>query len=351
MNLRFKTYKFILSGFLIIMLGGCISAGNQSREILINQNSTPIISSSQKIDSSPEVSLIVFNHKSNLFSISIPPSWKINEEESFAIFSAPDESASIQATVVNTGIPLDETGITNFIENTERNNFSHLIGYIQLDNITNHESGLIRIKSQFSISNSVQELTSIYIHKGTAVFMLHLQTSKVHAQTYATLFDQIILSAKFIPENINQLIPYNIGFDFIGPNSIFKVSIPTSWFHERKPISNGVVDSFTSPDNQATIENFYYNDGNPIKKTQADQIASQLLLERYAKDVRINEIQNQPDGSIRWTWSSVRNHISGTTFYEIRGNAFLMISLYCNTAYQSIFAPLFSSIILSYQPI
>jgi hypothetical protein len=346
---RFKISKFIFAILLIAFLGGSISACNNPGGKLANPNTLPATPSNQKTDSLSEVSMIEFIHKGNFFSISIPSDWNINEDESFATFSAPDESATIQATVVNTGIPLDETGFTNFIANTERNNFSHLIGYVQLNN--DNKSGIARISSQFSISNSLQELTSIYIHKDAAVFMLHMQTSKVHTQAYTTPFDQIILSAKFLPENINKLIPYNIGFDFIGPNNIFKISIPTSWFHVRKSITNGVVDAFTSPDNQGTIENFFYSDGNPIQKPQADQIASQLLLERYAKDVRIAEIQNQPDGSIRWTWSSARNHLSGTTYYELRGNTFLMISLYCNNAYQSVFTPLFSSIIQSYQPV
>jgi hypothetical protein len=74
-----------------------------------------------------------------------------------------------------------------------------------------------------------------------------------------------------------------------------------------------------------------------------------LLQEIYAKDVRISEVRTQPDLSIRWTWSSMIGNIEGTTFYETRGNFFLMLTFLSDIDVNNIFDPLFNLIIESYQ--
>ena len=309
--------------------------------------SKPLVNTSQPAN----FELAEFNHQQKLFSMLIPAGWKVREEETFATFAAPDETASIMAAVENTGIALDEASFTNYITLTEKNNFSHLKDYKQEEAKLDNHLGIATVRSQFYLANEAQELSSIYIRKENIIITMRLQANRSEYLKLEKLFDQVMNSAKFDLDKATGLIPYNMVYDFAHPMNVFTLKIPTSWRYNREEFANFAIDRFYSPDGLAWIENLTYDDGNVIKPNQAFTITANLVWELFAKDLRISEMKPQPDGSTRWVWRSDRNNIQGTTFYELRGTKFLMLSLITKKEVQEVIAPLFSLIIQNYTPL
>lgn len=334
--------------YIIPMLLACDPAAVQPLLIPVDATAaTPLVNTSQPAD--PE--LLEFNHQQKLFSLLIPAGWKVREEESFATFTAPDETVSILAAVENTGIALDETGFTNYISNSEKNNFSHLKDYKQEEAKLDNRLGIATIRSQFSLANEPQALSSFYIRKENIIITMRLQANRSEFSKLEKLFDQVMNSAKFDLDKASGLIPYNMVYDFAHPMNVFSIKIPTSWQYSREEFTNFAIDRFYSPDGAAWIENLTYDDGNVIKPDQAFNVTANLVWELFAKDLRISDIETQPDGSTRWIWRSEKNKIQGTTFYELKGTKFLLLSLIAKKDVQEVITPLFGVIIQNYKPL
>ncbi len=306
-----------------------------------------LVNTSQPADSE----LVEFNHQQKLFSMLIPAGWKVRAEASFATFTSPDETASILSAVENTGIPLDEAGFTNYISNTEKNNFSHLKDYRQEEAKLDNRLGIATIRSRFSLANEAQELSSFYIRKENVIITMRLQAYRSEFSKLEKLFDQIMNSAKFDLDKASGLIPYNMVYDFAHPMNVFSLKVPTSWRYSREEFTNFAIDRFYSPDGAAWIENLTYDDGNVIKPNQAFKITANLVWDLFAKDLQTFEMKPQPDGSTMWVWKSEKNKIQGTTFYELRGTKFLMLSLITKKEVQEVIAPLIGVIIQNYKPL
>lgn len=340
--------RILIALIIVMILLACNPASVQPLPIPANVTAAQaLVNNSQPVSSE----LIEFIHQQRLFSMLIPTGWKIREEDSFATFTAPDETASILAAVENTGIPLDKAGFTNYISTTEMHNFSHLKDYKQAEAKMDDRLGIATVRSQFYLANEAQELSSIYIRKENVIINMRLQASLAEYPNLEKLFDQVTNSAKFDLDKASRLIPYNMVYDFAHPMNVFSLKMPTAWRYSREEFTNFAIDRFYSPDGAAWIENLTYDDGNVIKPSQAFTITANLVWELFAKDLRISEMKPQPDGSTRWVWRSDRNKIQGTTFYELRGTKFLMLSLITKKEAQEVFAPLFSSIILNYAPL
>lgn len=295
--------------------------------------------------------LIDYTHKKLIYQLKIPVNWKVDEQESFTIITAPDDSASIEVNAVNTGIELNELGFANFVDATENNNYAGLRNYAQVERKVDNQKSVATLQSTFDSGNIPQKMLSIYQREGILVFYMHFQTSASTYEKNNPLFEQIIQSALFNSSATAEIIPYNIVYDFNGSKNLFILEIPTNWTYQKNTINNGILDKFLSPDGHARIENITYDDGNPITRAKADRIALELLKELYANDVRISEAQTQPDLSIRWSWASTKSGIEGTSFYETRGTSFLMLTLYWDKDYTDIFNPLFNRIIQTYHPL
>ena len=295
--------------------------------------------------------LIDYTHKKLIYQLKIPVGWKVDEQESFAYITAPDESASIIVAGVNTGVELNELGFANFVDATELNNFARNKNYSQVDRMLDYKSWVAILHSTFDSSNIPQKILSIYQREGNVVFYLIFQSNTDIYEKDSPLFDLIIHNAQFNSNNMAAIVPYNMVYDFSAPKNLFILEIPTNWTYQNNAIKNEILDRFISPDGHARIENITYDDGNAITRFKADRIALQLLQEIYAKDARIDEAKTQPDLSIRWSWASAKNGIEGTTFYETRGTSFLMLTFFCDKDYKGIFNPLFNQLIETYRTI
>lgn len=115
---------------------------------------------------------------------------------------------------------------------------------------------------------------------------------------------------------------------FTDPNDLYYIEVPADWTYEHyydEENNYYYIDTFTSPDGGAVIENIVYDDGTPFTGNQKSKFALYLLNTFYSStgkegDIRISDDKIMSDGSERLTWSSRGGGYSGISFLETRSN-------------------------------
>jgi len=115
---------------------------------------------------------------------------------------------------------------------------------------------------------------------------------------------------------------------FTDKNNLYSIEVPADWTYEQTYDSENnyyYIDTFTSPDGGAVIENIVYDDGEEFTGNQKSKFALYLLNVFYSStgqegDIRISDDSIMKDGSERLTWSSKSGGYSGISFLETRSN-------------------------------
>lgn len=114
---------------------------------------------------------------------------------------------------------------------------------------------------------------------------------------------------------------------FTDENKLYQIDVPADWTYEHtvdKTNNYYYIDTFTSPDQAALIENIVYDDGTPFVGQDKARFALYLLNTFYSKtgkegDIRVSDDRIMSDGSERLVWSSRGGGYSGISFLETRG--------------------------------
>ena len=144
---------------------------------------------------------------------------------------------------------------------------------------------------------------------------------------------------------------------FTDKNHLYQIDLPADWVHTSSSGQYYYIDTFTSPDKGAVIENIAYDyiNGTTFQASQKGQLALQLLNQNYSKtgsegDIKIIEEKQQPDGSDRLTWISKGGNYSGVSFFEIRQKTtFLMFTVDWGNDYESKYLDTLNKVIQSYR--
>jgi hypothetical protein len=145
---------------------------------------------------------------------------------------------------------------------------------------------------------------------------------------------------------------------FTDENGFYAIDIPSDWEYSHtvdEESNNYYIDTFSSPDGGAVVENIVYNDGTPFAGGQNGQFALQILNQLYSKtgregDIRISDDQIMKDGSERLTWTSKEGLYSGLSYFEIRDkNWFLMFTVNWGNAVQDEYLDTLNTVIESYR--
>lgn len=142
---------------------------------------------------------------------------------------------------------------------------------------------------------------------------------------------------------------------FTDKNNLYQIDVPADWVHTTSSGDHYYIDTFTSPDKGAVVENIAYDDGTPFSGSQNGQFALQLLNQNYSNtgaegDIKVTEEKQQPDGSDRLTWTSKAGNYSGISFFEIRHQTtFLMFTVDWGNDYESKYLDTLNTVIGSYR--
>ena len=115
---------------------------------------------------------------------------------------------------------------------------------------------------------------------------------------------------------------------FTDQNELDTIEVPANWdYSQTFDTENNFyyIDTFTSPDGGAVIENIVYDDGERFTGNQKAKFALYLLNTFYSAtgkegDIRVSDDSIMKDGSERLTWSSKAGGYSGISFLELRSN-------------------------------
>lgn len=115
---------------------------------------------------------------------------------------------------------------------------------------------------------------------------------------------------------------------FTDHNDLYSIEVPADWTYEQTvdtESNNYYIDTFTSPDGGAVIENIVYDDGTAFSGNQKSKFALYLLNTFYSAtgregDIRVTEDTIMKDGSERLIWTSKAGGYSGISFLEVRSN-------------------------------
>jgi hypothetical protein len=119
------------------------------------------------------------------------------------------------------------------------------------------------------------------------------------------------------------------GFNtFTDQNSLYTIEVPSDWTYEQTVDTENnyyYIDTFTSPDGGAVIENIVYDDGERFTGSQKGKFALYLLNTFYSStgkegDIKVTDDSIQKDGSERLIWTSKGGGYSGISFLELRSN-------------------------------
>ncbi|HEX2698526.1 MAG TPA: hypothetical protein VHM28_12520 [Anaerolineales bacterium] len=145
---------------------------------------------------------------------------------------------------------------------------------------------------------------------------------------------------------------------FTDQNKYYSIDVPADWKYEQttdKQSNNYYIDTFTSPDGNAVIENIAYDDGTAFQGSDESKFGLYLLNTFYSKtgkegDIRISEEKQQQDGSDRLTWTSKGGGYSGFSYLEVRnGSTFLMFTVDWGNDYEDQYLDTLNAVIDSYR--
>ncbi len=156
--------------------------------------------------------------------------------------------------------------------------------------------------------------------------------------------------------------PSNTGSlqTFTDQNKLFAIDLPADWTYGQTTDQTNnyyYIDTFTSPDKNALVENIVYNDDKPFSGADKGKFALYLLNRFYSNtgkegDIRVSDDSIQKDGSERLTWTSKGGGYSGISFFEVRGNdlkTFLMFTVEWSNGAEDQYIDTLNSVISSYR--
>jgi hypothetical protein len=114
------------------------------------------------------------------------------------------------------------------------------------------------------------------------------------------------------------------------------------------------MDTFTSPDGNAVIQNIAYDDGTPISGSTNAQFALNLLDKYFSTNgqtgsITISDTNMENDGSERLSWSSASMDASGISFIEVRNQTtFLIFTVEWKNNYKSQYFNILDQVTASY---
>ena len=145
---------------------------------------------------------------------------------------------------------------------------------------------------------------------------------------------------------------------FTDQNNLYTIEVPADWIYEQTYDAEDnyyYIDTFTSPDGGAVIENIVYDDGTRFTGNQKGRFALYLLNTFYSStgkegDIRVSDDKIMEDGSERLTWTSRGGGYSGYSFLEVRSNGttFLLFTVDWGNDVEDIYRDTLEYVIESY---
>ena len=132
-------------------------------------------------------------------------------------------------------------------------------------------------------------------------------------------------------------------------NGSYSMEVPQYWQYRTESSENSVVDTFTSPDENAVIQMAVYDDGEPISGSVAGAFVRNLLRNYYAKDIVVTAYKYLPDGKEELIWYSEGSNYEGITYFDARDTELIFYTIMMATDFKESHSELLSNALNSFQ--
>jgi hypothetical protein len=288
-----------------------------------------------------------YEHENGAFTIRLPVDWEVEPKNHSIFVTSPDGVVAFEISYINVGVPLNDEALTAFIDAVEDNFFATFPEYTVGDYEPQPDGSILVYKTLELSSGVPQTVFSYYQQEGAVVFEQDYWVDTDAMDQYSEGLLAVANSMTFDPDAAAAADVYAIVYTFTGPNDYFEFAVPYGWTYERNEEGSIIADRFVAADNGAFIENLTYDDGQAAADLPA--FARQMLADYYGlDDLEVEEEEDQPDGSVRLSWNSASEGLTGETFYETRGNAVLLLSWLVPPDDYDLYHPVWNTLIGSY---
>lgn len=289
-----------------------------------------------------------YSHPQGLFSLEVPDDWSVTHDQNTVFFEGAGGNLSAYVEVVNTGYPLDTHSMANFIEVREKGMAAEYQNYFEVDRRNIPETEAILVSKQILDQTNREMMVTLYQQDGPAILVLDFLADQDSFEHYQNILDTLIYSAQVSSEAVsrlsvdsfNQAKPYSNGF--------INILVPPYWKIRQVRGENTVIDTITSPDDQAVIQMIAYDDGMKMSKNIAGDLALTLLRENYTSGITVLADEVLANGREKLNWRATNNNYQGTVTFETRESALYMVTIIWGNDPKGYYQDILQEIVNSY---
>ncbi|MBN1310005.1 MAG: hypothetical protein JXB30_01210 [Anaerolineae bacterium] len=344
----------VLSLMLVLLIMACTCSGASEATQVVSP-----VATEEKLEVTQEepssvafvLSDEIFIHSSGAFAVYLPDGWVTEERDDGIAANDPDDTAALDISFTNIGVSVDDETLGIYIDAIEANWFASFENYNAYDPEIQGD-GSILMPKDVSSGGKTWTILSYYWQEGTVVYQ---QDFWVLEDLYDDYLDSLLAIANSMETDAaagEDASLYAFRYSFTGPDGLFSFDVPYGLTYVREESDEDgmrvIIDSWTSPDGQMTVESLLYDEGEEVSRSLAGAIALELLRQFYASDLKVIDDLVQPDGSERLMWNSAEGNYSGTTFFETRGTSFLFLTWFADDDHYDLYEPIWLDLVESY---
>jgi hypothetical protein len=299
--------------------------------------------------STPVIETRLYTHPDNLFGLSIPVSWSVSSASNITQFRDPASSISIDVQLMDTQYELELESFTRAVDAREASVFGEFESYLEMDRQLDQDEVSYLIEKRLIQNGVPKTVISLYLPYGPSIIILDLWSGIEDYEGNKSQLSEVLASLS-IEEGAGQPSARSHA-DFFSrqSNGAFSLDIPRYWNHNTSTAENSVVDTFTSPDEQAIIQMVIFDDGEPISGTVAGAFVRNLLRNYYAKDINVSEYQSLTDGREELIWESTGSDYQGITYFDVNDTELIIYTIMTTADFEEIYADLLENVLNSFQ--
>lgn len=362
MHPKNRMFLFFVAVMLVVSLA-CAGSASPTPTAVPTNTSVP---TSTAVPSSPTPEKVTFKldttmytHPSGAFTFYPPEGWTIENTDYDVYITDPVSGTFFYVAVTNQGYQLDATSYETYVNNVENFYYASLEGHKQSEYGVSDAKDVYVVEKTYLFEGKKQYAKSVYNQFGQVSFVYEIlapESAVTENSGYLDLFDEFFKKLEVSADAGVARPIYELSWNFVGPDNSMSISVPIGWLYQlddRVTYNDAVIETLTSPDGAALIENISVVDGNTYTMGNAGEMALFLLNQRYSSgggDVRVSNIQTLADGSEYWTWKSSKGGYSGITNFELRkgGAQVLLLSFVTADSTLDLYGPLFDRVLGSY---
>ena len=291
----------------------------------------------------------LYRDPENIFELSIPVSWIVSSDGDFTQFKDPSSSAEINVQFADTLYELDQESFVRAVDAREASVFDEFESYLETGRQINQGEDTYLIEKRLVENDESRTVISVYRQIGPTILILDLWSGiEDYEENKSQLSD--ILASLTVDRSVN--VPTGIMSESLfstSSNGSFSLEVPEFWYHKTSSTEKSVVDTFTSPDEQAIIQMVVYDDGEPITGSVAGAFVRNLLRNYSAKDITVSTYQYLPDGKEELVWESTGSDYQGITYFDSRDTELIIYTIMSTADAGQLYADLFTHVLNSFQ--